>query len=591
MKHRLFLVGMAIIFGFVGVGVLLVVVGSQAQAAAPTPSWLQVGGNGLGDPENKQIATLAVFGDYLYAGAWHYDGISKTAQIYRTNTGLDWIKVDDRPVDGPADMIAFGGKLYAGSWDGYVWSSQNGLAWTEVITDGFDGSGQGIARFVVYKDELYASTWGKSGTEVWRTSDGVHWDIFIDNGLNDAKNSAAIASEVFNGYLYLGVVNDGITGGQVWRTNGITTTAIITNGFGITENQAISSLAMFQHMLYAGTYNLNGVQVWQSSNGITWQKINSSFNNPNTAGVNGLEVYRDRLYLTVENDSNGFEVWRTSNGSNWGVVGSYGLGYTSNHSSYWDNSTVVFKDKLYIGTINWPLGGQVWQMTGEPYQRYLACTLKGFTACPVYTDDFSDPATGWPQGDDDYATVRYLNGEYQIIVKYDGDLVFAYGDFGSSNFRLEVDVRRAFNQAGAQGLVFNYDDDGFYLFEIDSSQGVYTLWRYDTYGSGWTMLIDWTSSSAILRNQSTNHLKIVRQGTNIFMYANGKLLTTKVDGTHMGTSLGMEAEAFSTNYDVRFDNLTVQTQCLNSAAISRPFSNASSFGIIKMEPRTGINMP
>jgi hypothetical protein len=229
---------------------------------------------------------------------------------------------------------------------------------------------------MVYNDYLYASTWNGVpllGTEVWRTEDGSHWEKFIDAGLDhDPNNEGAIASAVFNGYLYLGVGNDD-TGAQLWRTNGITTAAIITDGFGISDNWAVSSLAQFHNTLYAGLYNLKGVQVWQSGNGTDWERIDAEFGNPLTTEENGLEVFRDQLYLVVANYTKGMEVWRTSNGTDWEQVGFNGFGDVNNKWSYWDNAMTVFKDKLYIATNNswpWPTGGEIWQL-GDIYMTYM----------------------------------------------------------------------------------------------------------------------------------------------------------------------------------------------------------------------------
>jgi hypothetical protein len=593
MKHKLIMIVLAIIFGFLGFGVLIGIVNNQAQAMTLTPSWLQVGGNGLGDPLNQQIATLEVFGDYIYAGVCHttLPANTHTTQIWRSRNGVNWEKVDERTLNGPGDMVTFNGRLYAGSWDGYVWSSADGTTWTEDITNGFDGTGQGIARFMVYGGKLYASTWnGTTGTEVWRTSNGTDWEIFIDEGLsNNPQNSAAITSEIFNGYLYMGVVNESLTGGQLWRTNGITTTAIITDGFGITQNQAISSLAMFNHILYAGTYNTQGVQVWKSQNGSDWQKINSGFNNPNTAGENGLEVFRNRLYLTVENDSQGFEVWRTLDGSNWTVIGSFGLGYSSNHSSYWDNGIVVYKEKLYISTINWQLGGQIWQLTAEPYQTYMPCMIR---AClTTYLDNFSNPSSGWPISEDSIAKLGYTNGEYQILIKDPQYLVYAYKEFQEKDVQIEVDVRPASHLNGGTGVVFSRSSLGYYLFDV--SENWYTLWKRDSIGGQWTMLIDWTQSPALNPGYQTNRIKIVRAGDGISMYGNNQLLATVTDGTYHGTGLGMESEAYNNtpNYDGRFDNLSVYPGCFPPQLLSIPGAQTSLNKMYSMDPGIGGPTP
>jgi hypothetical protein len=378
MKHRLLL--MALAFG-IGLGGLVLLMGGmihQARAMSAIHAWHQVGGDGLGDPGNYQIPSLVVFGDYLYAGTWnwHTNQTTKTAQIWRTMDGTDWGKVDAREVDGTAAMVVFSNTLYAASWNGYIWSSSNGSLWTEVITDGFGTPGQGIARFMPFGNKLYASTWnGETGTEVWRTSNGTDWDQFIDEGLDQNKNNASvISSEVYDGYLYMGVTNDA-TGAQLWRTAGITTTAVMTDGFKDPANWGISSLAMFKDMLYAGTYNEASVQVWRTGNAKVWQKIDFAFGNPSTNGENALEVFEGQLYLAVADYTHGMQVWRTSDGMQWERVASSGFGDAGNHNPYWDNGMTVFKDKLYVGTINWQNAGEIWQL-GDPISFFLPLLRK-----------------------------------------------------------------------------------------------------------------------------------------------------------------------------------------------------------------------
>lgn len=344
-------------------GLLFAVVSHQALAMPSELTWQQVNQDGFGDPYNSQLPSLQVFGDYLYTGVWHFiDPETASAEIWRSSTGNDWEKVDEREVNGTADMIVFDHALYAGSWDGHIWSSTNGISWTEVITDGFGDSLNGIARFALFDNELYVSTWNLGGTEIWRTSNGIQWEQFINAGLGNSNNNGAIASEIFQGQLYWGVMN-GTDSAQVWRTNGITTTMVITHGFGITDNLAVSSLAVFGDDLYAGTWNKWGVEVWRTSDGLAWSRVLNGLDNPFGYEINALEVYRGNLYLVVQCDATGLQVWRTSNGIDWHQVGFAGFGDLNNKWSYWDNATTVFKDQLYIATNNFKTGGEVWQMT------------------------------------------------------------------------------------------------------------------------------------------------------------------------------------------------------------------------------------
>jgi hypothetical protein len=340
-------------------------------SAQDTPDWVQVNADGFGDPQNQQIPSLAVFGDYLYAGVWNavWENGSvayATAQIWRTFDSVSWELVNETEANGAAALIVYNGYLYSGSWSnadwgwaGKVWRSNDGLNWEFVTEDGF-GNGNGIARFAVFQNTLYASTWS-IGTEIWHTTSGDQWELFAEPGWDYQNNGGAIASEVFKGCLYWGVPN-WISGAQLWRTDGVPLESITTSGFGTAENFAISSLAAFEGYLYAGLWNPQGVQIWRSPNGSDWEQI-SWIGSPSVGNTNNaLEVYADQLYLVVQNDSTGLEVWRTANGIDWEQVGYAGFGDGNNQMSYWDNAVTVFKGNLYIATNNFATGGEVWKM-------------------------------------------------------------------------------------------------------------------------------------------------------------------------------------------------------------------------------------
>ena len=315
----------------------------------------------------QKIPSLVGFGKYLYAGTWYLgwddDGneIVK-AQIWRTADDENWEKVFEADENGAAALVVFKEYLYCGSWGGKIWRSKDGWNWTEVVPDGFGVINSGIARFAVYKNNLYASTWSEP-TEIWRTSDGTHWDLFVDNGLTgDPNTTGAIASEIFQGRLYWGTVGSWVSPAQLWRTDGKTTEAVITDGFGNPDNSGISSLAAFGDYLYAGVANRVGiVQVWRSLDGTNWTQVYGS-DDSILGAVNAMEVYREHLYLVMENWYTGMAVYRTSNGTDWEQVGFDGFGDEHNNWSFWDNATTVYRDGLYIATSNFWTGGEVWKL-------------------------------------------------------------------------------------------------------------------------------------------------------------------------------------------------------------------------------------
>lgn len=334
----------------------------SVQGSSP---WAQLNQDGFGD-NNFQIPSVQEFEGFLYAGTWKNVDEVTSAEVWRTADGSNWEKVDERGHNGCADLIEFDGYLYCGSWDGAVWRSDDGIAWQDVVTGGFGDPNNGIARFAVYNNLLYAGTWnGTTGTQIWRTNDGVNWTIF-GNGL-DPMNIAngAISTEIFGGFLYWGTGN-WQTGAQLWRTDGTTLTQM-TQG----TSPAISSLAAFDGYLYAGVWDATSTQIWRSANGSEWTKL-LTFSDLGSGmkEANGLEVYEGMLYLVGTNPDTGLEVWRTGNGTDWEQVGFTGFGDPENGMSFFDNAITTFGGKLIISTNNYNTGGEVWGYVPNDYEVY-----------------------------------------------------------------------------------------------------------------------------------------------------------------------------------------------------------------------------
>jgi uncharacterized repeat protein (TIGR01451 family) len=185
---------------------------------------------------------------------------------------------------------------------------------------------------------------------------------------------------------------------------------------------------------------------------------------------------------------------------------------------------------------------------------YLPIILR---SCPIqFTDDFSNPGSGWPVANTGNALFEYLNGEYHILVKNANWWFVAGPGVKVSNYTVTVDVRNATGTDGSYGLVFGGADDvsQFYTFEIfpDSS---YEIYRYN---SGWTFLTGGASAS-INPGTATNRLTIERSGSQIKAYANGQLLSTLTDGTFTGPRhVGLITSSYNQpNVDARFDNFSV----------------------------------
>jgi hypothetical protein len=373
--------------------------------AIGTPGWRQSNINGFGEPANR-INSLGSFGSQMYAGT--FNGSGNGAQLWRSSDGKNWSSVmadgfGDATNVGIDHLIEYNGKFYAGTWNetatdpytngGQIWRSSTGNSgdWSKVVDNGFGDPTNGeVMRLAVFNNQIYAGTWSYTpahGAEIWRSPTGNDgdWTRVVDNGLADATNAGVVTMEIFNGYLYVGTYSyDSATsrsnGCEVWRTDGVTWIKVVTDGFGDLNCSRVS-LAAYGDSLYAGTGIWNpdtqsspGGQVWRCTTtsgcdeASDWTlSASGGFGNPQNRHIYSLLIFDSQLYAVTGNFSTGLEVWFTSNGASWEQVGFAGFGDSNNQAPFWDNSVTVFNNRLFIGTMNWANGGEIWQLLNQIY--------------------------------------------------------------------------------------------------------------------------------------------------------------------------------------------------------------------------------
>ena len=175
-----------------------------------------------------------------------------------------------------------------------------------------------------------------------------------------------------------------------------------------------------------------------------------------------------------------------------------------------------------------------------------------------WSDDFSDPASGWQVESDASAEVGYRGGAMRILVKSPNRLAWASAGLELSDFHLAVTTVQVAgpddNEYGV--LVRMQDADHFYCFSI-SGDGYYVVNRYD--GEEWVVLgDDWTPSDAIHPGAATNLLEIVCQGTTMTFLVNGVQLVQVEDKSYSRGDVGLYAGSFfEPGVEIHFDDLTV----------------------------------
>jgi hypothetical protein len=206
-----------------------------------------------------------------------------------------------------------------------------------------------------------------------------------------------------------------------------------------------------------------------------------------------------------------------------------------------------------------------YEYQGEFHQIFLPTCLKNY--CPDFFDDFSNPLSGWPIAEDDYVRFGYLGGEYQILTKKAGFFyLFNSPSCDRENYVAEVDARWVGAPGSGYGIVFGIvgDFDQYYLFDINTDFQMYRLLYRSP--SGWETLVSPTTSNAINGGNTTNHLKVIRNGTEITLGVNSTMLRVVNDSRIIElTGAGIVSQPYDNrrDSDVRFDNFSMAQWSVN----------------------------
>ncbi len=205
-------------------------------------------------------------------------------------------------------------------------------------------------------------------------------------------------------------------------------------------------------------------------------------------------------------------------------------------------------------------------------QVFLPAAGRSF--CADFFDDFSDPTSGWPVGEDGYVRSEYLNGEYRILTKQAGYLyLFKAPTCGRQDYVVEVDVRWVGSPGSSYGLVFGItaNFDQYYLFDMNTDYRQFRLLRRDS--GGFTAIVPPTGSMAINGGTANNHLRVTRNGGQMTLEVNGVVLGIWNDSAVVGaTGAGIVSSPYSSNpsSDARFDNFSVGNWSESSVSVHGP---------------------
>ncbi len=390
--------------------------------------WSRMASGGFRGAANSGVQCMAWYGGVLYAGTynpggcevWSFDGTAWTPEVGQGASGSPTAPgFGDADAVSVSSMAVYRSRLYVGTRNPggcEVWSV-DGTAWTPEVGQGASGSptapgfgdagNNDVPSMAVCGDQLYAGTYNSGGCEVW-SYEGKEWKRVAETGFGNAGNHAASSMAAYLSRLYVGTFNNDYTSGcEVWSFDGTAWTPEVGQGasgsptapgFGDPDNRRVSSMAVYDAVLYLGTYDSsggNGCQVW-SHDGANWTRMEpGGFGDSKNITAASMAADGLNLYVGTVNEDTGCEVW-SFDGASWSRENLRGFGSVENVAV---DALVAEGSFIYAGTRN-ASGCQVW--TARSCQ--VAYFAEGYTGAGF--DEYL--CLGNPQAVEVRAAVSYL---------------------------------------------------------------------------------------------------------------------------------------------------------------------------------------
>ena len=184
--------------------------------------------------------------------------------------------------------------------------------------------------------------------------------------------------------------------------------------------------------------------------------------------------------------------------------------------------------------------------------------FNNFCGGPV-RDDFSDPNSGWPRGDDGVVAVGYVDGQYSILHRQADHWIAVTRDERWVNSEQVRVTARLASGNGLVGMIFGLNDDWseFYTMEVAPHYRAYLV-RHFTAAEGWETLAIYQSVDGIHTGSEPNVLRIERQWAGsdqeeVRLIVNNRTMTLPepLPDTAFNGRVGLTGASFEANTDIR----------------------------------------
>jgi hypothetical protein len=177
----------------------------------------------------------------------------------------------------------------------------------------------------------------------------------------------------------------------------------------------------------------------------------------------------------------------------------------------------------------------------------------------LFQDDFSDPSSGWLQGEDSLGRTEYYEGSFRIFVASDVAAKVAIPRLQFSDVHIQVETIKAAGPDDNEfGVICRYQDpDNFYFFTI-SSDGYYGIGKYRNNQLALIGMEKMLPSELIQQGMSLNYLRAECVGSTLAFFINGSKVGEVQDSDFKSGDVGLLAGSFrSPGVEILFDNFSV----------------------------------
>ncbi|MBI3761627.1 MAG: hypothetical protein HY260_07160 [Chloroflexi bacterium] len=177
------------------------------------------------------------------------------------------------------------------------------------------------------------------------------------------------------------------------------------------------------------------------------------------------------------------------------------------------------------------------------------------SGAPLFTDDFSNPKSGWNRDD----AANYSDGAYQIAVAEPDMKVWANPGRSFADVVIEVDATTVAGPMDNDfGVQCRARDSKNYYFFLISADGYQAIGKVIKGEASFLSADSMQASDAVQQGNVTNHLRAACVGNKLTLTVNGQMTAQVTDSSLTEGDVGLMAGSYTEGgVQITFDNLKV----------------------------------